>query len=119
MSERVKVVEVARKDMKRVSPQQRKAVMTDYKKIAKGNPLILSQLTESYDKFHLVVGERFDNWKSIKDFSPKLKELAKKVSDSMKDLNTEIIEAKLLLDKRGSDVQGVPFVQHKVEILVD
>jgi len=119
MSERVKVVEVARKDMKRVSPQQRKAVMTDYKKIAKGNPLILNQLTESYDRFHLVVGERFDNWKSIKDFNPELKILAKLVSNAMDNLNAKIIDSKLLLNKRGSDSKGVPFVQHKVEIMVD
>jgi hypothetical protein len=119
MSERVKVVVVARKDMKRVSPAQRKAMVTDYEKIAKGNNLILNQLTESYDKFHLVVGERFDNWKSIKDFSPELKSLAKVVTEAMKALNTEIISAKLLLDKRGSEAKGVPFVQHKVEILVD
>ena len=119
MSEKVQRVEVARKDMKRVSPAQRKLMMTEFKDIAKGNPLIENQLTEGYDRLHLVVGERFDNWKSIKDFSPELKELAKLVSDAMKNLNTEIISSKLLLDKRGSDVQGVPFVQHKVEILVD
>lgn len=119
MVEKVKVVEVTRENMKRVSPQQREAMVNDFKDIAKGNELMLSQLTDSYDGKHLVVGTRFDNWKSIQDFSSELKSLAKLVTDAMDNLNTEIIDAKLLLDKRGSDAKGVPFVQHKVEIMVD
>jgi hypothetical protein len=119
MKEQVKTTEITRKQMKRVSPQQRDAMLEDFSKIADGNESIENQLVESYDAKHLVVGERFDNWKSIKDFSPELKTLAEAVADAMDNLNAQIIDSKLLLNKRGSDAQGVPFVQHKVEIMVD
>ena len=119
MKEQVKATEITRKNMKRVSPQQRLAMLNDFSKIANGNELIENQLIESYDTKHLVVGERFDNWKSIKDANAELKTLAKAVSEAMDNLNAEIINSKLLLNKRGSDAQGVPFVQHKVEIMVD
>lgn len=119
MKEQVKTTEITRKNMKRVSPQQRHAMLNDFSKIADGNELIENQLIESYDAKHLVVGERFDNWKSIKDFNPELKILAKLVANAMDNLNAKIIDSKLLLNKRGSDSKGVPFVQHKVEIMVD
>jgi len=117
MKEAVKTTSVSRSKMKRVSPQQREGMINDFKTIADGNELLLNQLIEGYDKKHLVVGERFDNWKSIKDFSTELKTKAEQVDEAIKELNNEIAKSGLMLEKRGKKaVKGIPQVAHKVEI---
>jgi len=118
MKEIQKTTSVSRKQMKRVSPQQREAIINDFKTIAGDNELLLSQLVESYDAKHLVVGERFDNWKSIKDFSSDLKSKAEAVDKAISELNKEIGKSGLQLEKRGKEAtEGMPQVAHKVEIM--
>tara|TARA_R100000008_G_scaffold9833_1_gene4947 strand:- start:562 stop:924 length:363 start_codon:yes stop_codon:yes gene_type:complete len=113
-----KTLSVSRKQMKRVSQAQRDTMVENFEQIADGNELLLNQLIEGYDKFHLVVGERFDNWKSIKDSSPELKSKAKAVDKAIKELNKEIAKSGLLLEKRGKEAtKGIPQVAHKVEIM--
>jgi len=113
-----KTTSVSRKQMKRVSPQQRQVMINSFTKIADGNELLLSQLVEGYDTNHLVVGERFDNWKSIKDFNSTLKTLAEAVDKSISELNREIGKSGLQLEKRGKEAtKGTPQVAHKVEIM--
>jgi len=113
-----KTLSVSRRQMKRVSKQQRDAMVEQFEEIADGNELLLAQLVEGYDKNHLVVGERFDNWKSIKDFNPTLKTLVKAVDKAISDLNKEIGKSGLQLEKRGKEATfGTPQVAHKVEIM--
>ena len=113
-----KTTSVSRKQMKRVSPQQRQVMINSFTEIADGNELLLSQLVEGYDTNHLVVGERFDNWKSIKDSSPQLKSLAEAVDKAISELNREIGKSGLQLEKRGKEAtKGMPQVAHKVEIM--
>lgn len=113
-----KTTSVSRKQMKRVSPQQRQVMINSFTQIADGNELLLNQLIEGYDTNHLVVGERFDNWKSIKDFNSTLKTLAEAVDKAISDLNKEIGKSGLQLEKRGKEAtKGMPQVAHKVEIM--
>ena len=116
--EAIKVVEVSRRQMNRVTVVQRSEMMNEFVEIADGNKVIYNKLVESYDKNHLVVGTRFDNWLAIKESSKDCKTLCETMESNFTSLNNLIESQGILLNKKGSDLKGFPKVSHKVEVII-
>ena len=116
--EAIKVVEVSRKQMNRVTEIQRAEMMKSFTTIANGDGNLFNSMVESYDANHLVVGTRFDNWLAIKESSKDCKTLCETMETNFTNLNNLIESQGILLNKKGSDLKGFPKVSHKVEVII-
>lgn len=121
--EAIKSKEVARSKKNRVTESQRLDMVASFEVIATDKDGVvdkglLDTMVSAYDRNHLVVGTRIDNWLAIKDSSPEAKTLCERIDADFDRLNELSLKNNLQFNKKGHDLTGTPVATHKVEIVI-